>query len=147
MFSFFRKFSKIVPQVAYYDNQTFLEYRTQSEYPMILHYMLKTDGKGGEYRTEEIKSCYPGIYTRNFPVFFGETIEYYISEKRGENERLVANGTLGKSEAGMEASKERFHMINDYIVAVSLQDKEKAERALDSYYRTEFSAEKLFTLL
>ena len=147
MFSFFRKFEKIVPQVSYYDNQTFLEYRTESDYPVVLHYMMKTDAGSGEYRTEELKSCYPGIYTKNFPLFFGETLEYYISEKTGTNERLVADGTLVGSHAGTKSTGERFHRINDYIVAVSLQEKEKAETALENYYRTEFSAEKLFTLL
>ena len=147
VFEFFRRFEKFVPQLAYYDNQTFLEYRTESDYPMVLHYMLRTDGMGGDYRTEELKSCYPGVYTKNFSLFFGETMEYYISEKRGDSERLVANGSLRRSNVGMEKAGDRFHMINDYIIAVSLQDHEKAERVLENYYRTEFSTERLFTLL
>lgn len=147
MFGFFRKFRKVVPQVELYDNQTFLEYRTGSDAPMVLHYILKSDGRDGEYRTEELKSCYPGVYTKNFPLFFGETMEYYISEKRAGGERLVANGFIGRNEVSTEKTGDRFHMINDYITAVSLQAQGKAERALEDYYRMEFSVESLFTLM
>lgn len=147
MFGFFRKFYKLMPQVAYYDDQTFLEYRTQSAYPLVLHYIVKGSGRGVQYHTEELKSDHPGIYTKHFSLFFGETVEYYISEKRGEGERLLEESSLGRNDAGADACDDRFHRINELALAVSLQEQEKAERLLEDYHRTEFLAERLFALM
>lgn len=147
MFGFFRRFHKLMPQTAYYDDQTFLEYRTQSEYPMVLHYIIKGGGSGIQYHTEELRSCYPGVYTKHFSLFFGETVEYYIAERRGEGERLVTESSLSRNDAGADEVENRFHRINELVLAVSLQDHEKAQRLLEDYYRTEFSTEKLFTLM
>lgn len=150
MLGFFRRFRKLAWQTALYDDQTFLEYRTASRSPVILHYMMKADGRDGEYRTQELQSCCPGVYTKRFSLFEGETVEYYISEKHGDKEVLAVNGTLTRASdenEGSEIVRDRFSMINDYIGALPLTDTEKAERLLDGYFRTEFLADQLFTLL
>lgn len=144
---FFRKFKDIAGQMAYYDHHTFLEYRTRSENPMILHYMRKSHAGGGEYHTEELKSCCAGIYSRSFLLFEGETVEYYISEKQGEREVLAVSGTLKNEDTGGGMPKEHISMINAYIMAVSEQENEKAERILEEEGRMEFFAERLFAPL
>jgi len=146
MFAFFRKFLKIVPHLSNYENKTFLEYRTESDCPMILHYMLVDGEEGKAYRTEEMNCCYPGIYTKNFTLFFGESIHYYITEKREGKEKLVTDGILHKSDVGSEIAGKRYCMVNDIIMALSFQNTEKAEQKLEKYYHTDFMTENLFSL-
>jgi len=146
VFGFFRKFAGILPGTAYYENLTFLEYRTESKDPLTLHYMLKSDAGGSSYRTEEMKSCYAGIYTRGFPLFIGEELQYYITQKTGDGEVLVDSGELRRDEGEGRAGAGRFAVINDFLAAASGEDKERAERVMEDYYRTDFLVGELFTL-
>ena len=146
VFAFFTRFKDIIPVMDCYMNKTFLEYRSESENPLILHYMRKSGEKSGDYRMEELKNCYAGIYVRSFQLFAGETIQYYITEKIGEKEKLTESGTLGGGEE-TEPSDGRFAMINGFLRRVLHKKEERAKRALAQYCQTEFFAEKLFTLL
>lgn len=146
VFSFFSKFADIEPGMEFYRDKTFLEYRAQSDRPMTLHYVLKADGQEGEYRMEELRSSYAGIYSRHFPLFFGESLQYYITERKGEKETIVENGALVCDKLPEETSGNRFDRINRYLSAVSEQDTDKARRLLEEYYEVEFLTEKLFSL-
>lgn len=145
LFGFFGKFAEQLPAMAGLKEKTFLEYRSESGNPAMLHYMIQADGKSGEYRTDEWKSCFDGIYTRNFSLFYGEKLQYYITERRGGKEKLTESGTLtGGPE--MENAGGRFAMTNRLLRAVSAQEYEQAEKVLETYYQTEFSVKQLFTL-
>lgn len=145
VFSFFRNFAQFMPVLDCYQDETFLEYRTSSGNPLTLHFMRKTE-EGGEYRTELLKSCYAGIYVRRFLLFFGETLQYYITEKKGQKEILVQSGTLQGAAQENESCKGRLPMLDELMKAVSGQEQELAERILEKYCRTEFMAEGLFSL-
>ncbi len=146
VFGFFRQFLPLVPEMVYFMDQTFLEYRAETENPLLLHYMLKADERNGAYHTDELRCCYAGIYTRSFLLFEGETLQYYITEKKGEKENLVESGVLHGSN-GETLQAGRFGAINRFIEAVSQHESAKAEKMLEEYYQTDFSAERLFTLL
>ncbi len=147
VFPFFRKFADMIPAMDCYMDKTFLEYRSETENPVILHYMRKSRDKSGEYRMEELKNCYAGIYVRSFQLFAGEVVQYYITEKKGEKEKLVESGTLGGDGEADRSEVGRFGMINHLIDDALHGREEKARKILGQYYETEFSAGKLFTLL
>ena len=133
--------------MGFYAGNAFLEYRTEEENTLMLHYMLQRDGKSVAYETEELLSCYPGIYTRSFPLFFGENLEYYIMEKKGDKETLVQSGSLQCEIREQDGG--RINTINRLLAAVSGPDQsgESAEEILEAYLQKEYSSEKLFTLL
>ena len=147
VFGFFRRFSPIYPNMAYYADRTFLELRTESENPVTLHFMLQTGGEGGAYKTEEMKSCYRGLYTRSFLLFPGEKLSYYMMERRGEQETIVKSGSLECSHDMTEQMAGRTPAICRLMAAVADKNTDLAEAVLTEYYRKEFAVENLFTLL
>ncbi len=144
---FIRKFEALYPRIASFADQTFLEYQAETEYPLVLHYMLKSEGRGGDYRTQELKRRYPGIYTRSFTLFCDETLQYYITEKKEQKETLLQSGSLRYQDDSGGEMTGRFQRINRYIEALSRGEADRAGRLLEEYYQDELSAEKLFTLL
>ena len=97
----------------------------------------------GEYLKEEMNMVYPGVYYKEFILFFGETLHYYIMESKGEEEELRHSGVIHKDEdAGTSLS--RFDLINDITVSRNLQDYDAMEEALMEYYRRVFFNGKLF---
>ncbi len=142
----FMQFAELYPAMRFYEGRAFVEYKTEGDETLMLHYMRKGSEKNVSYLTQELESCYPGIYSRSFLLSFGESVEYYITEKRGEQETLVQSGSLcwkdGKQEKGRITDMNRF-------LSAALgpgPDDEKAEQMLEAYLRTDFSTEQFFTL-
>ena len=142
----FMRFAELYPGMRFYEGRAFVEYKTEGDETLMLHYMRKGSEKSVSYLTQELESCYPGIYSRSFLLSFGESVEYYITERRGEQETLVQSGSLcwedGKQEQGRIAGMNRFLSA----ALGSDPDGGKAEQMLETYLRADFSAEQFFTL-
>ena len=94
---------------------------------------------------------YDSIYCASFVLFFGEELQYYITESDvrdytdGEGEQLTESGSLSRNDVRQIGTKsDRFTLINDLCVAEALKDYETFDRLLREYYHTGFLAEYLF---
>ena len=119
-FSFYAGLVDLVPELHYIKNSVFVEYRTEPQTQVYLHYAFDDstfhDEGGSEeeyaaaerdyecYEIREMKEMYEGIHVSMFQLFHGETIQYYVTESFLENgelmqERVTQSGTLsGRSE-------------------------------------------------
>lgn len=147
-FPFFKKFTSLCPCIHGLSDKTILEYRTNPAERVVLHYMLKQeDGKNSQYHTEELRNMYGGIFIKSFVLFFGESLQYYITEERDGKEKLTQSGTLSKSDTEREMSGSRFGLLNDISAAGVLQDYDTAAGLLYEYLRMDYLTEKLFRLV
>lgn len=113
------------------------------------------------YEIREMKEMYEGIHVSMFQLFHGETIQYYITESFLENgevqECVTQSGTLyGKSEAasGSTASgkqqynvDDRFDILNDILLSISLHDEVTAQQLTEHYIYQDFCVRELFKVL
>ena len=128
-------------------DKTVVEYRAKPGNRAKIYYvMLHENGESGEYMSEYMQEAYGGVYFKEFVLFFGETLQYYIMEENDDGEQLTASGDLQKSEIGYTAENSKYHMINDIVVSKTLQDYDTFDEILEEYYRKEFYYSKLFTL-
>jgi len=143
LLGFFKNFAQLCPALASYGDKTFLEYRDETENALTLHYIVCVPGQSGRSGTVEFGKSKVGVYTRSFLLFSGESLHYYITEKKGQKDVLVKDGEL---QAG---SGTRGHLgrINCMIEAAGAGKWERALRTLEEYRQTEFAVEELFTLL
>ena len=116
----------------------------------------------GSYDIREMKEMYEGIHVSMFQLFHGETIQYYITESYAEDggylqEHVTQSGTLyGKSEAGIGSNAsgkgqydtdDRFNILNDILLSVSLQDETTAHQLMEDYLYQDFCVRELFKVL
>lgn len=147
-FEFFHKFSSVCPVVEFHHDRTVLMLQADTENPVFLHYIWKGDGAlPGQSKAERMHRILRGIYTKEFVLFFGEAVQYYIMEEHDGREKLSAEGTLKKSDTDREYQGSRFNRINDFVIAVTLQEHEKAAKIVSEYEETAFLTEQLFTLM
>ncbi|MDE5696918.1 MAG: hypothetical protein K2I96_05825, partial [Lachnospiraceae bacterium] len=113
------------------------------------------------YEIREMKEMYEGIHVSMFQLFHGETIQYYITESFLEDgevqERVTQSGTLsGKSESdsGSAASErqqynadDRFDILNDILLSISLHDEVTAQQLTEDYIYQDFCVRELFKVL
>ncbi len=177
-FPFYTCLVDMVPELHYIKNSVFVEYRTQPNSQVYMHFAFddasfgdsRTGGEESQpeqsidyecYEIREMKEMYEGIHVSMFQLFHGETIQYYITESFFENgevqERVTQSGTLaGRSEADPGSlaperqqynTEDRFDILNDILLSISLHDEATAQQLTEDYIYQDFCVRELFKVL
>lgn len=148
-FSFFLEFTPLYPQLEVMIDTTMLEYRTDTLSRVWLHYVFGCEGKAetAEYRKEEMKNMYGKIYVKPFLLFFGESIQYYITEEMNGYEELTESGTISKSDISRKPRENKFSIVNDLAIARTLQDYDTVWQLMQEFFKKEYLVDNLFQLL
>lgn len=147
-FSFFMYYQNELPQMGQFCDKSIIEYRTTPGTKCIVHYISSED-ENEEYKTAPMQEMYRGIYDASFILFFGEQIQYYITEENynGRGEKLTESGAISKNDIVQETIVGRYSIINDIMIGKTLQDYDTVDRLLSEYYRKRFMTNKLFRML
>ncbi len=130
LFSFFKQLdTRLVNQFQLYD-KFFIEYHANAGAQVRIRYSLE----GGEYREEELSEVYDGIFVRQFVLFFGETLQYYILEGEGMKEQVTKSGTLENHDVPGKQAQGKYEMLNEMLMSVTLQDEAGLKRLMKKYY-------------
>ena len=144
---FFAQFKAISYDAARIADLELIEYKGNPESTVVIHYIIsREEEEAGDYVREEMKNMFGGIFVKEFLLFFGETLQYYVTEEFGNKEQLTESGTIQKSDALSENSADRYGMVNDIAIATTLKDYSTSRELLEEYARKEFMAESLFSL-
>ena len=128
-------------------DRTIVEYKAHPQARAVMHYCVETaEGEEAEYRTEEMNEVYGGVSFKDFVLFFGERLQYYIMEQRDGSEQLTESATIQKSDAGGNGTEGKFNLINDLSISTTLQDYETVDKLLAEYEYQEFMKNGLFKL-
>ena len=146
-FKFFSKFADIVPEISDYLDKTIIEYRTNPNYRVMLHYILENGQNDDEnYHTEEMRDMFGGVFTREFILFFGENLQYYITEEQNGKEVLTASDSLSVSDTSDSRVESRYTMLNDMVVSRTVQDDNTLLDIMREYVEADAFAHKVFKL-
>ena len=143
-FSFYRSFPVQIQEYFQFYDKTILEYRSKSSNRILLH--ARTDSQE-EYTTEELHEVFDGIYGKAFTIFYGETIQYYITEQTLQGRQAVESGMLAWEGNAQECGASRYGRLNGLLYAKQQNNDEKLQRLMLSYERQERMNEKLFHML
>ncbi len=144
---FFAEYKRISDRAREIADNVMVEYRGNPESTVVIHYIIsRGDEDGNTYIREEMKNMYGGIFVKEFLLFHGESLQYYVTESYGNKEQLTESGTIGKNGELASASMGRYALINDIALSVSLQDYTTAKELFDEYGQREFMVKELFNL-
>ena len=153
-FPFYRDYMKIMPELKRFADKTMLEYKTHPGCKCVIHYMLSSGTEESkEYCHEEMQEMYDGIFVSAFILFFGEQLQYYITEETMDSgdegkeqipEQLTQSGTVSNSDINQNNEMSRYDLINDLMIGMTLQDYSTVDRLLMDYSRRRFMGRHLF---
>lgn len=144
---FYRHYFGCVPQLSAYLDKTMVEYRTMSGARVMIHYLIQEeDAEGQEYTHEEMRDMFGGICVRDFILFFGEQLRYYITEESEAGEQLVVSDVIRKGDAGEDIPEGRFSILNDIMIGKTLQDYDTVNNLLLEYFKQDHMVEQIFTI-
>lgn len=146
-FAFYKKLRNQAHLLGELSDKVIVEYHTRPGGHARIHYMiLQEDGEGQEYLSENMRDVFGGVCCKEFVLFFGETLQYYITEENGEDSQLTESGNLQRSDSETDLPGSRYSLINDIVISNSLRDYDTLDSELENYYFKEFCGANLFVL-
>lgn len=142
---YFLEFVREVPELRVYADKIFVEYKGVPNGKAVLHYMIELgDGETSEYCTEEMRDVYGGVYCKEFVLFYGEALQYYIMEEVDGKSQLTESNKIQKSDLAKNGDESRYSMLNDIAISKTMQDYETLDELLDEYYKMTYLVDNLF---
>jgi len=144
----FKSYQGYLPALAMLQDKVILEYRAKPGHRVKIHYLIgREDGKEQEYCKETMKDMFGGICVKEFILFFGERLQYYITEEADGKEQVTESGTISKSDSSSQIhAGSRFNLLNGIMIGRTLQDYDTVNTLLEEYYKKDFMTGKLFTI-
>lgn len=146
--NFFRELKEFDYLTRELTDKTIIEYSAHPGGRAKIHYVVLHDnGEAQEYLSEYMRDVYGGVCFKEFVLFFGETLQYYIMEESNGQEQLTESGNVQKSDIHNESDNSKYSLINDMVISKTLQDYDTLDGLLEEYYRKEYYNEQLFKLM
>lgn len=148
-FEFYKKFNKWYKIPFNLLDKTIIDFRTNPKHRVDITYEIKNqEGKTGKV-TEEMGSIYPGIFSKEVIMFYGEEIDYSIKEYSNEypEGKVVDNYSVRISEKNAYNDESRFGIINSMMIYKALGKDDAARDMMQTYELCKEAGRKLFRLL
>ncbi len=141
-FAFFKGLGRGILGKCHLQDKFFIEHRAAPGRRVVLHYRTGES----DFRMEEMAESYPGVYVRAFILFYGESVQYYVTEDSnpagGDEVESVANQELCP-----EGEEGRYAMLNRMLYQFTLQDGEMVKKSMIEYDRMQRLSDRAFRLL
>ena len=147
-FSFFNNAKKIAGINSDLYDKTVIEHLANPSKKIRLYYRI-LDGsmQNTEFITEELKPMLGPFFSKEIALFFGEMLQYYITEQEaGKEESVVSSALINKEPDEPEELNGIYGWINEMYLTLSLKDEISFMDLLNKFRRNQVIAEKLFEL-
>ncbi len=147
LFSFYKTFIDWCRVPYHVIDQTVLEYRCVPNSKVLIHYRLD-DGSFQEqhYIVEEMHSTYMGVYTKAFTLFYGENIDYYITEESSHTDAITQSDNLNINFREKYENDSRFGLLNDMMVCKDMMEEVTLRELMSTYMEQNALTEKFFNI-
>ena len=143
----YKEYQGFIPQMDEFQDKTIVEYRAKPGSKAVIHYVIQDENsKENEYCKEEMKDMFAGLCVKEFILFFGEKLQYYITEESDGGEQLTMSGTINKSDIGQDSFESRFTILNDIMIGMTLHDYDTVNGLMQEYYRQDYMTDAIFRM-
>ena len=141
-FAFMQKLPKKLKVQYHLNDKYILEYRSTTGKDVVLHYRYQDQ----EEKSVLLKETFEGIYTKEFTMFYKDTLTWYITEGKDKKDSEIHwQSYTCMSESGRQGSS-RYDLINQLIAADEKGNTEQLEELLERYEQQQYLVENIFRL-
>lgn len=143
VFPFFEELEGKVPLPPCMSDKIYVEYHTNPNRKVRISYLYDNDGEDA-FRKEEMRHIGYGVFVKEFILFYGEVLQYYITEEQ-ENGQVITESFYRKIDAArVHDETTKYGQINLILTAQDMQDDKTTIEMLESYFRMEYTIHHLF---
>ena len=111
---------------------------------MRIHYCLITGDEDDSYVDEDMKDLGYGIFVSEFVLFYGELLQYYITEEDSDS-YIVTESSEVRLEPELIGNEDTgYRQLNLIITAREMNDSKTMQKLLENYIKNEQLAKQLF---
>lgn len=146
IFKFYDKFVDAFTLPHEVADKTIIEYHTNPSHRVIIHYVIE-DSDEKEFTSVDMKNVYEGIFVKTFVLFYGENVEYYITEEGPDGEIATESMRVENRAFTSKHPEGRYEMINEMLGCRELHDNQSLDRQLHVYGVNNAIVDQLFVPL
>jgi hypothetical protein len=147
-FGFMKALMERLGKAYMLEDKTFVEYRTNPAHKVVIHYVIETRReKNCSYVAERLYPVEPGLFVKEFTLFFGERLTWFITET-GEDGTEISTPDHSLTESRDEEMVSGTKYAAVYEMARSLEERDMLllEQQMEQYGKKQFLVETLFSL-
>ena len=144
-FDFFKKYWGKVKMSWNVMENTVVEYRTDYNKNVFIHYILFTgDAEHKEFVTEEMTQTFKGVFTCKIMMFFGENLMYYITEDGDTGENLTESRNYYIADENIDVNDTRYSKLNEILICKEMREESTIREMMKTYYEEKQLVNQLF---
>jgi hypothetical protein len=144
-FSFYKRLDRRLVQKYHLYDKIYVEHRTNPKKHVVLHYSRDEDGE--QFHEVDMPNVYAGIFVETFVVFFGEEIQYYITEEYKNKVVSTESNRLTCNDIYAQKDESRYNLINQMLISETLSDEVSMFQTMKQYAGYDEVTKKVFKLL
>lgn len=142
IYGFYREFEGKISLPAYMMDKYYVEYRTNPEHKLNIHYSCHLDEE--EMHKENMEDAGYGIFEKELILFYGENLQYFITEESENGVEVVESRVVSHMETDMTFGTTKYGKINEILMTLELQDEKTLLHLLEQYYKEEYAVKRHF---
>lgn len=142
VFSFFKEFVGQLELPACVADKYYVEYRTNPKNKVTLHYSCSLDE---ELKEEAMTDIGYGIYVKELILFYGESLQYFISQENESGVEMVESRMVQYTEVNDAPGNTKYEKINEILLTQELKDEKTLYSLLEKYAKTEYAVKRHFS--
>lgn len=128
------------------DDKVFLEYKGHPDGMITLYYYLDTGlGNEKEFQSEPLRSRYPGVFSKTFTLFYGETLHYYFVEEYPGGRIRTSEKVISMNRIE-EEGRNKYQMLNQMLAARKLGKESEVVEGLKRFLRQEGYVKEMYII-
>jgi hypothetical protein len=132
-FDFYGRLPRELTQAYQIDDKVFIQERYASDAKVVIHYRIREkNGDEGKWCTEPMRNVYRGVFVREFLLFYGETLTYYLSVLRDGKIENTDSYQVSLADMDTEGTT-KYRLLNRMLEAGDKGDRASFETALKQY--------------
>jgi len=150
IFKFLKDFENRVTIPYYAMDKTIIEYRTSPNYKVTINYIKSDKNKRAEsdkkdpYVKEIMKNTFEGVFTKEFTMLYGDTLEYYFTVSANGTETLTDVKKIIYNTISTFNTNGRFDLINDMLASKELHDMVTVRKLMHGYCVQDYVVRQVF---
>ncbi len=143
IFGFYKEFEGRIALPAYMLDKYYVEYRTNPKHKLYIHYSCGLEDE--DMKVEEMEDAGYGIFEKELILFYGENLQYFITEESESGTEIVESRMISHMETEMASGTTKYGKINEVLMTREMQDEKTLFSLLEQYYKEEYAVKRHFT--
>ena len=145
-FGFYSRFPAAWTQAYQVEDKIFVEKHFAPGTRVVIHYQLLEEGQETSgWVSEPMKDMFQGIFVKEFLLFYGETLTWYLTVTENGTEQDTDREQISLTDVDTAGST-RYKLLNQILAAKKLGNKELMEKAVKKFLWQDAFTSELFSL-